>query len=261
MPNVVARIFILLLALAVSPVQSASLDFDLLAATPVGSWQEREETTVNQKGKKTVTIMRSSLLGKEQRNDKPYYWIEMAMESFKVSKKGKRKKTGDRVVIKTLVSEASLTGDPGNVLTNLRGFGEEIIMQSGKEQPMRMSGNGGLFAGVMQATGTEVNYDFSTLGTETVSTSAGEFEALRINGTGSAETKVVFRKIKVESESTAWMSDQVPFGIVKAEGTSTLNGKPSKHSSELLDFGLSGASSEISGEPRDMPNMGDIFGR
>jgi hypothetical protein len=251
---------LLVLATAFSPAQAASIDFNLLSATPIGSWQEREESTVNHKGKETVTVMRSSLLGTETRNGKNYYWIEMAMESFKVSKKGKRKQDGDRVILKTLVAAESLKGDPGNVLTNLRGFGEEIIMQSGKEDPMRMSGSGGLFAGMMQAMGTEVNYDFKSMGNETVTVPAGQFATKKINGSGTTETKIVFKKIKIVSENTAWMSEKVPFGIVKAEGTSTLNGKKSTHSSKLLSYGTSGAKSEITKQPKDMPKLGNLFG-
>lgn len=240
---------------------AAGFDFNLLSATPVGSWQERQETTINHKGKKTATIMRSALLGKEERDGKAFYWIEMVVESYKISKKGKRKKSGDRVIIKTLVPASMLQGDPANVLTNLRGFGEEIIMQTGNETPMRISGGGGLFSGMMQAMGTEVNYDFQALGKESVTVTAGDFPATKIQGSGSSETKVVFKKIKVTSESIVWMSEQVPFGLVKSKGTSTLNGKKSTHTTDLLAFGLSGAESQITGEPQDMPTMGDIFSR
>ncbi len=241
--------------------QSTSLDFDLVSATPIGSWQEREETTTNHKGKTTVTVMKSSLLAKEERNGKAYYWIEMAVDSFKVSKKGKRKKNGKRMIIKTLVPESALQGDPGNVLTNLRGFGEEIIMQSGNDQPMRISGSGGMFAGLMQAMGTEVNFDFSVQGNESVEVPAGSFTAKKVTGSGTTETKVVFKKIKVQSDSTVWLSDTVPFGVVKAEGTSTMNGKPSTHTTQLLSFGATGAESQITGEPQEMPTMGNIFGQ
>lgn len=254
------RLFMLLMVSFVPLSHAASIDFDLLDATPIGSWQERQDTTVDHKGKKQLSIMRSSLLGKETRGGKTYYWIEMAMENFKVSKKGKQKKNGDRVIIKTLVPASALQGDPGNVLTNLRGFGEEMIMQTGNEDPLRISGNGGVFAGMMQSMGTEVNYNFSDLGSESVTVPAGTFATKKIQGSGSTETKVVFKKIKVQSDTTAWMSEKVPFGMVKSEGTSTFNGKQSSHSAQLLKFGLSGAKSEITKEPKDLPNMGNIFG-
>lgn len=236
------------------------IGFDLLDSTPVGSWQEREETTVNHKGRTTVSVMRTSLLGKETRNGEDYVWMEVAMEGYKVKKNGKRKKDGERTVLKALIPESVFKNDPSNVLTNVRGFGEEIIVQSGKEKPMRLSGAGGLFDGMMKAMGTEVNYAYEAVGSESVTVPAGEFSAQKMQGSGSTESKVVFKTIKVESETTAWLSQKVPFGIVKAQGSSTINGKRSTHTTQLLSFGASGAKSEIVGEPQDMPNLGDIFG-
>lgn len=247
--------------LALFSTQAFAIDFRLLEATPIGSWQEREEMTTDHKGRKTAAVMRSSLLGTEQRNGKPYYWIEMVVESYKINKKGKRKKDGDRVIIKTLVAKSALEGDPANLLTNLKGFGEEMIMQSGKEKPMRMTGSGGMMAGLMKAAGTEVNYSFKEMGNETVTVPAGQFSTVKIEGSGSTETKVIFKKIKIDSTSTAWMSADVPFGFVKSDGTSTMNGKKSTHQSELLAFGMSGAESQITGEPQDMPSLGNIFGK
>jgi hypothetical protein len=187
----------------------------------------------------------------------------MEMDTYKVSKKGKRKRSGDAVVMKVLIPADAFSLDPGNIILNLQGFGEEIIIQNGKEDPMRMSGAGGFMGGLMKAMGTKVNHDFSDLGNETVSVPAGEFDTQKIQGTGTTEMKIVFKTMRVESDSTAWMSSKVPFGMVKTEGTSTTNGKTSTHSSVLLEFGTSGATSAITKEPKDMPEMpdlGNLFG-
>jgi len=236
-------------------------EFDLLEATPIGSWQLREDTNTNHKGKQEVIVMRSSLLGTETRGDTKYYWIEMVVDSYKIKKKGKRKKNGKQVVIKSLVAESALSGDPANVLTNLRGFGEEMIMQTGDDDPLRISGSGGMLGAMMQALGTEVNFNFSQLGNESVTVPAGEFSTQKIQGSGTTETKIVFKKIKIESDSTVWMSAKVPFGMVKSEGTSTTNKKQSTHSSVLLEYGMSGAESLITKEAKDMPGLGNIFGQ
>ena len=239
--------------------QAKSVNFDIMKSTPIGSWQLREDINIDHKGRQSVIQIRSSLLSSEVREGQKYFWIEMVMDSFKVKKNGDRKKDGDQMVMKTLVAESAMSGDPANVMTNLRGFGTEIIMQSGESDPMRLTGDGGMFDSMMQAMGTEVNYNFSELGDESVTVAAGDFDARKVQGSGVTETKVLFKKLRIESESTVWMSTKVPFGIVKSVGTSITNKKKSTHSSELLEFGVSGATSLITKEPQDMPNLGDMF--
>ena len=168
---------LILLGALLCPVGHAEgMDFDLLKATPIGSWQLREDTSTDHKGRQTVMTLKSSMLGEESREDKQYYWIEMVMNSFKV-KKGKRKANGDQVVMKTLISADTFNGDPANIMTNLKGLGEELIMQNGEDDPMIFRGAGGFMGGMMKGMGTEVHYDFTDLGTETVQLPAGEFEA------------------------------------------------------------------------------------
>lgn len=238
-----------------------AVTIDLLKSTPVGSWQIREDSTTNHKGKETISVVKTSLVGEETRNGKQYFWIEMAMDTYKVSKKGKRKKKGKRLVMKSLVAADALKGDPGNAAKNLRAFGEEMIMQTGNQKPMRMKGSGGLMEGMMKAMGTEINFDYELKGSEKVTVPAGEFNTEVLTGSGVAESKVVFKTIRVESETTTWLSDAVPFSIVKSEGSSKTNGKPSTEKSTLIEFGMSGATTEITQEPEDMPDLGNIFGQ
>ena len=251
-----------LLAASFSPTSAKSIEFDMLAATPVGSWQVREEITTDHKGRKTGSTIRSSLVGEEERNGEKHYWIEMEIDSFKISKKGKRKKQGDPVIMKSLVAASTLNGDPANVMGNLRGFGVETIIQNGNQQPMRFRNTGGFMQGMMKAANVEIKYDFEDQGKEAVETPAGSFTATKLNGTGSVDMKIVFKKVRVDSVTTMWLSDKTPFMTVKIDGESTTNGKTSTHQSELLEFGQSGAESKISGEIQEAPQMpGNIFGQ
>ena len=243
-----------------TPANAKSISFDMLSATPSGSWQIREDIETNRKGKQTGTTIKSSMLGSEMRDGKKYYWIEMAIDSFKVGRKGKRKATGDQAIIKSLIAADLMQGDPANVMSNLRGFGTETIIQSGNEDPMRMADTSGMMAGIMQATQAEIKYDFEDQGSEQVSVAGGDFKTKKIGGLGSVEMKILFKKIRVESDSTMWLSNKVPFGTVKIESTTTTNGKASTISSQLLEYGKSGAVSQITKEPKDMPKMPNIFG-
>lgn len=241
-------------------VYAKGVQFNILSSTPVGSWQLREDTTTDHKGRSQVGVLRTSMLDKEQRNGEDHYWVEMEMSNFKVSKKGKRKKNGDSVIFKVLIAQSAFNSNPGNIMMNLQGFGAEMIMQSGKGDPMRMTGAGGFMGGLMKSLGVKVNHDFQDLGRESVSVAAGEFDTNKIQGSGTTTAKVLFKNINVASDSTAWLSTKVPFGMVKSEGTSTTNGKDSTHSSQLLEFGLSGAVSKITKTPQEMPKMPDIGG-
>lgn len=243
-------------------VASAELNIDILKSTPIGSWSVREDITTNHKGRQTVMVMRTSMLGKEERNGKTYYWIEMVADSFKV-KKDKRKKDGDQVVLKTLIAADVFQGDPANAVQNLRGIGEEMIMQSGNSQPMRMSGAGGFAQGMLKGMGAEISYDFNSAGSEEVTVPAGEFSTEKLQGTGSTTMKVLFKKMTIVSSATSYYSDKVPFGIVKVQGESTINGKASTNEAVLLEYGNSGATSLITGTPQEMPampNMKDLLG-
>ena len=48
-------------------VQAAQVGFDILNSTPVGSWQLREDTNIDHKGRKSVIRIRSSMLSSEMR--------------------------------------------------------------------------------------------------------------------------------------------------------------------------------------------------
>lgn len=257
-----STLFVMLLASTATTAAAEGLDFNFLEATPIGSWQLREDTSIDHKGRQTVTETRSSLVGEEERDGQKHYWLEMAMQSFKV-KRGKRKPTGDTIIFKSLVPESALQDDPANAVNNLRAFGKEMIMQNGNSDPILFSGAGGMAESMMQAMGTEITYSYDYLGDEEVTVKAGSFPAHKIEGSGATEMKVVFKTFSVTSSNTAWISDQVPFGMIKSVGESISNGKKSTHSSELIEYGDSGATSQITKTPEampEMPNLKDLFG-
>lgn len=255
MKHFITSIVFIFCALSTPLLAASNVNFDLLKATPIGSWQVREDIETNHKGKQTGTTVRTSMLSTEMRNAEKHYWIEVAIDSFKINKKGNRKPKGKQTVIKSLMPASLFSKDPANVLGNIRAFGTEMIIQTGSEDPMRMNNSGGFMGGLMKSMNLEINYDFNDAGAETVTVKAGNFNTNKIQGSGSTDAKVMFKKIKVESDNTSWMSTEVPFGIVKNEGTSIINGKQSTYTSELIDFGLSGATSLITKEPQDMPEM------
>lgn len=252
---------VVLLTMAATPASSEVLNFNFLEATPIGSWQLKEDTTTDHKGRQTIAVTRSSLVGEETRDGEKYYWIEMEMNTFKV-KKDKRKPEGDNIIFKTLVAESAFNDDPVNAVNNVRAFGKEIIMQTGDQDPIRITGAGGMAESMLQAMGTKISYSYDYIGDEEVTVKAGSFSTRKIQGTGATEMKVVFKKISVTSSNTAWLSDRVPFGMVRSEGESITNGKTSTHSSELLEYGGSGAVSQITKTPEElpvMPSLKDLF--
>lgn len=250
---------VVLLTMAATPAYSEVLNFNFLEATPIGSWQLREDTTTDQKGRQTIALTRSSLVGEETRDGEKHYWIEMEINSFEV-KKDKRKPSGDKIIFKTLVAESTFDDDPANAVNNVRAFGKEMIMQVGDQNPILMKGAGGMAESMMQAMGTEISYSYNYVGDEEVTVKAGSFPTRKIEGTGATEMKVLFKKISVSSSNTAWLSDRVPFGMVKTEGESITNGKKSTHSSELLEYGDSGAVSQITKTPDELPAMPSLKG-
>lgn len=255
----IRRITQLLTVLAVSSLTAFSASYDLISSTPVGSWQLRQEITTDHKGKAQLSEIKTSLVGEEKRDGVDYVWVEMSMKTFKYKKGEKGKEQGDGMVIKVLLEKSLLKGKPEDVFNNMRGLGKEIIMQQGDADPMKIEEGGMLGGAMMQSLGMEIDYNFEEKGSETADVPAGKFKCKVVEGEGSVSAKIVFKTIKVDSTVKQWIGD-VPFGIVKSEDTSTMDGKTSTTSAVLLDYGKSGAVSEITKEPQAMPGLGSIFG-
>ena len=250
------KLFVLCICLIfASPIQGAT-PFNVLENTPVGSWQVREMVTTNQKGKRTVQLIRNALVGEEMRDGKPHVWVEMRIQDYKVSRKGERKPKGDPVVMKSLVEASILEGDMANTLANLRGAAREIVMKTGDNEALRIREGGMMADMALKAMGSSVNFEFENTGeTATIETPAGSFEAQKVTGTGEVTMKIVIRTVTITSTSETWLSRDVPFGVVRATTHNVVNGKPETIEMQLIDYGTSGATSEITGEITDMPTF------
>lgn len=249
--SVIYRVLIVgLLSISASAVAESLFDFKV--STPEGSWVVREVTTTDHKGRQKVTIIKQKNLGSERRQGQDYYWLETEIDVYKL-KKGKRKRDGEHMVMKVLVPKKIMSSDPANVVNNLQGFGQEIIMQTGDNRPMRLSGGGMLAGATLKAMGVEVKYQFTAKGTETIETAAGQFKTRKVAGTGHTSSKILFKKIEIESQSMLWISDKVPFGIVKSDNTDLINGKEQRSQTVLMKYANSGALSAIKGEVLQMP--------
>ncbi len=241
--------------LAVAATLGAATRIDVMGATPVGSWQEREMVTTDAKGQQTVTVMKTKYLGDEQRGGTAYAWIETEVQGYEVKKDGKRKAQGELMVMKALVARSVFAGDTSNVVANLSRIGEEVIMQSGSSQPMRIKGAGGMLQGAMQSMNLQVDYDYKETGRESVSVPAGSFDCVVYKGAGTTTMDVVFKKMQVESSATAWFSSEVPFGLVRMTSEDTVDGQKQTSEARLLAHGAAGATTRITGEVMDMPTI------
>lgn len=249
------------LTTAVTMVTAGTLEFDFEKSTPVGAWQEREQVT-EQGSKTTITVMKIKYLGDEERGGEAYSWVETEVSSFKVKKNG-RKQQGDTAYVKMLLKKSLLQGDVVNSIGNFTEIASEILMQTGDNPPMRIKDAGAMMGGFAQASGLQISYEFSKDGSESVTLPAGNFECDRYRGSGSATIDLMIKKMTVESRSTQWISDEVPFGVVKIISDDVINGKTQHSETALTSFGSSGAVSMITGEPQDMPGMpslGKMFG-
>ncbi|MBT8132799.1 MAG: hypothetical protein KJO35_11055 [Gammaproteobacteria bacterium] len=225
--------------------------FNVTSTTPVGSWVEREQRTVDHRNRETVSIIRQTMVESEQRDGELHYWIETESTNYKVKKKGVRKQQGDTAIVKVLVPASTLDGDPANLVNNLSGFGKEIIFQNGSQQPMRMREGGTMADLMLKALGVKVDYTFESLGRESVNIPAGEFRAEKFAGSGSVETRMLLKKITVESQSEVWLTPDIPFGFARMVSNDLVNGKSQTSQAEVTQFGTSGGVSKIVGEPVD----------
>lgn len=256
------RLITVAVTLCITASSLFSASYNLQKSTPVGSWQLRQELTIDSRGHTQMNEIKTSVVGKESREDVDYLWVEMAMDAFRVKDGAKGRSTGEHVVIKVLVEKSLFKGSAEDVFSNLRGLGSEIIMQTGDSEPILIE-NGGMIGGAMlQALGTEINYQFDETGSEKITVPAGKFKCKIVEGSGTVETKILFKTLRIKSDSKQWTSDKVPFGIVKIESTSTMNGEMTTVKAELLDFGKSGAESEIKATPQklEIPSLKSLFG-
>jgi len=147
--------------------------FDMAKTMKVGGWAEREDVTVNAKGKETDRAkVWMGVVGEETINGVDHIWLESRIQTVKVNRKGVQKPKGKPAVMKTLI-EKSVLGDFTNPIDNMRKFAKEIIIQTGKEKPMRVTGGGIMADSALKAFGTTADFSFDSSGvSETVTVPA-----------------------------------------------------------------------------------------
>lgn len=227
---------------------TSAYGFDMAATMPVGAWQEREEITRNAKGKETNRVrLWMGVVGEETVGGVRHLWFEARTRTYKVKRNGEVVRKGKEQAVMQTQVEASALEDFNNPMANFRKYAKKIIVQNGEgEKPMLIEGAGGLADSMMKAFGTNMDYEISDTGErEAVTTPAGTIDAQKWAGTASVEMKVLIRKIKVDSEIESWMSEDVPFGVVRQNIKNVTNGKASATDSELIGFDMEGATSSI----------------
>ena len=109
-------------------------------------------------------------------------------------------------------------------------------------------------ASLLQGFGINARYEFEEVGSESVTVPGGTYSARKVTGKGSTESKAMFKSIRIESESTTWVTEDVPFGIVKAITDDVVNGKP-QHTETVMVRKGTGAKTRITKPPVVMPNL------
>lgn len=234
---------------------AAELPFDLEKATTVGSWQEKRSIETDARGKKKVSMTKISIVGEEKCGDATCIWMEMAMQEMN-GEGEKAKPKGDRTIMKILLERGAFKDLGANLINNFKSKAKVMIMKSGKEKPMKVPlGENSMMGNLMGGMDVKANFDYQPQGSETVKTAAGEFTANKYLGTGS--TSVVFfgKTMTSESKSTMWFDEKVPFGIVKSVIETVSNQKKTTMEEEIISFGTSGATSEITGPVEEMPGF------
>jgi len=242
----------------VSTLVVASTEFNFAQSTPVGSWAVREDLNTDHKGKQNVSVTKFSVVDKENVDGKMHYWIEMETQNFTL-KKDKRKKQGDPSIFKVLVDADMFTSSAANAVGNLSKHAKTIVIQSGNNDPMIIDQGGMLGESMMKAMGIQIDFTYTQSGTKKVEVPAGKFSCNIFKGSGTTETKIVFKTFKISSQTEGCFSNSIPFGMISAETRSTTNGKPSTNKIQLMEFGKSGAKTAITKTPKEGPKIPKLF--
>jgi hypothetical protein len=156
-----------------------------------------------------------TVVGEEDVNGKPGYWMEMAMDS---------PRTSGQMYVKNLVAPAD------NGVTSTR-----MIMQMQGQDPMEMDTSMMKMGGrqAPPSTPSDIREKAELVGTETITVPAGTFSCQHY-------------KMK-DGSSEAWVSDKVaPWGLVKSQG---------KDNSMVLTKVITDAKDHITGTPKKFDPM------
>jgi hypothetical protein len=251
MPRSVRFLPLLLVLLIGTVPLRAEVPFDLLAATPVGSWQRQESVNTDSDGNRLLSVIETGLLGEETRGGVPLVWVQTEVQVYRLGAAGAREPSGDRTVVQALVERSALAaGTLGG--DYLRRLGREVIYQVGSEPPTRVSGAGQIAAAMASMSGTNTTPVLTPQGRETVTVAGARFDAHRLGSTFQSNAQLLGHRVTVDMQGTLWLSPTVPFGFVRSDTREVVNGVPSTTRSELISFGTSGAVSKITGTPRSL---------
>lgn len=176
----------------------------------VGAWAEYTGTYAGK-----PSTMRYAVIGSESRNGKDLKWLEMRVEGGK-----------------TMVYQMLTPGNPAEI-----GQVEDIVFKEGDKPAMRMNSMMvGMVRGQMRKSSVLSNLcdGVTSAAEETVEVPAGSFKATKLH--------------KAEDSTDTWVSDKVPFYMVKSVGKD--------YDLSLANVGT-GAKSSITETPQEMPGMGE----
>ena len=244
----VAATMSILIARASAGADQTQVRFNFVAATPLGSWQTREQIRTAEDGSKKILQIKASHVGSETRGGEPYAWIELELKPSEIDKKGKVKEQ-PLIIAKLLIRQWFFDLDAGNVLSNPFSVAQEVILQTEGKTPIRYYGKGLQKVGNLMDIKTK--FAWKQVGIETATAAGGSFEALHLHGTGTADSRsMVIKKVSVATEADFWYSPQVPFGLIRGE-IKNPDGRAETWVGELKSFGTSGAVSQITALPKD----------
>jgi hypothetical protein len=167
----------------------------------------------DREGKKSQ--LEITVVGTEDVNGKPGYWMEMAMDS---------PRTSGQMFMKNLIAPAE------SGVSSVR-----MVMQMPGQDPMEMDMNMMKMGGrqMPQSTPTDIRDKAELVGTESITVPAGTFSCAHY-------------RMK-DGSSDVWVSDKVaPWGLVKSQG---------KDSSMVLTKVISDAKDHITGTPKKFDPM------
>lgn len=203
--------FALLLAASPAVVQAQEVCGGYMHAPPVGNWAEYQ---ISKEGEAELQL-RFAIVGTEQRDGQEMTWFEMT-----ITPEGEDEST----IMKLLVPGYPFEAD---------GL-EEIIMKAGNNPAMNMGGP--MMSRILESIGdnpgisvVEKCKKMQDLGEEAVTVTAGTFQAGHYRN--------------AETGDEAWLSNEVPFGMVKS--------KDEEYTSELVAHG-EGAETAITETPQSL---------
>lgn len=203
---------VILLAVSPAPLRAQDVCGGYLHAPAVGGWAEYQ---ISKEGE-SETGLRFAIVGTEERDGREMQWFEMTITP--------QDEDDDPVIMKLLIPDYPF--EPSGL--------EEIIMKAGDNPAMNMGGP--MMSTILNTIGdnpglsvVEECSKMQEVGEESITVAAGTLSTRHYQNT--------------ESGAEAWLSNEVPFGMVR-----TTDGE---YTSELVAHG-EGATTAITETPQDL---------